>query len=149
MADAEWKPYKEDGIKVIKIMLHGMTDKVVEDLVPLAKSWLSPPELSLNSIDYTSEGYDPTQAAYIITSKTPDNPAPLSFTINASKKSPMINPAFVIKDWGKTNVSLTLNGKLMKKSEDYRIGYHQTFNGYDLIIWLEKQSESTVNMLIE
>jgi hypothetical protein len=149
MADAEWKPYKEDGIKVTKIMLHGMTDKAVENLVPLAKSWLYPPEMSVNTSGFMSEGFDPTQAAYIIANKTPDKPASISFTIKASNESPMINPAFVIKNWGKTGVSIKLNDTPLKKSEDYRIGYHQTFKGYDLIIWLDKQSESTVNIQLE
>ena len=149
MADAEWKPYKEDGIKVTKIMLHGMTDKAVENLVPLAKSWLLPPEMSLNSSGYTSEGYDPAQAAYLISNTEQVNSTPLSITINASEESPIINPAFVIRNWGKTDLVLKMNGTILKESEDYRIGYHQTFNGYDLIIWLEKQSESTINITID
>ena len=149
MADTEWKPYSTDGIKVTKIMLHGMTDKTVESLVPLAKSWISPSELIINSTGYTSEGYDPTQAAYIITANSPDNSTPLSVIINASKKSPVINPAFVIKNWSNTDVVLKLNGTILKKSEDYRIGFDKTFNGYNLIIWLEKQSESTMNIQIE
>jgi hypothetical protein len=149
MADTEWKPYKTDGIKVTKLMLHGMTDKAAEDLVPLAKSWLSPPDLILNSTGYTSEGYDPTQAAYIITANTPDKPAPLSISINASKKSPVINPAFIIKNWSNTDVVVKMNGAVLKKSEDYRFGYDRTFDGYNLIIWLEKQSESTLNIQIE
>jgi hypothetical protein len=149
MADTEWKPYKTDGIKVTKLMLHGMTDKAAEDLVPLAKSWLSPPDLILKSTGYTSEGYDRTQAAYIITADTPDKPVPLSISINASKKSPVINPAFVIKNWSDTDVVLKMNGDTLKKSEDYRIGYDRTFKGYNLIIWLEKQSESTLNIQIE
>jgi len=149
MADTEWKPYEEDGRKVTKIMLHGMTDKAVEDLVPMAKSWLSPPEITLNSSNFASEGYDPTQAAYLISSTEQDNSTPLSFTINASKESPLINPTFVIKNWGKKDVAIKLNGATLKKSEDYRIGYHQTFKGYDLIVWIEKQSESTVNIQLE
>jgi hypothetical protein len=149
MADTEWKPYRADGIKVTKIMLHGMTDKAVEDLVPLAKSWISPPELIINSSGYTSEGYDATQAAYVISADTPDNSTPLSVVINASKKSPIINPAFVIENWSNTDVVLIMNGATLKKSEDYRIGYNKTFNGYNLIIWLEKQSESTLNIQIE
>ena len=149
MADAEWKTYKEDGNKVTKIMLHGMTDKAVDGLVPLAKSWLSPPELSINSTGYKSEGYDPTQAAYLISSTEQDNSTPLSFIINASKESPLINPAFVIKNWGKKDFALTMNGTTLKQSEDYRFGYNQTINGYELIIWLEKQSESTVNIQLK
>jgi hypothetical protein len=149
MADTEWKPYKAEGINVTKIMLHGMTDRAVEDLVPLAKSWVSPPELTINGSGYSIDGYDPTQAAYLIETITPEKPGPLSFTIDASADSPILNPAFVIKNWGKRKVSLTWNEMPLKKSEDYRIGYHQTFKGYDLIIWMEKQSDSAVNIWLE
>lgn len=148
MADTEWKPYEEDGIKVTKIMLHGMTDKAVEDLVPLAKSWNSPPQLDLKSSGYSNKGYDPTQAAYIIKNKSSE-PGSISLTINASIDSPMINPAFVIKNWGQSDFSITMNDTPLKEAEDYRIGYHQTYKGYDLVIWLEKQSESTVNIKLE
>jgi len=130
-------------------MLHGMTDKAVEGLVPLAKSWLSPPELGVNSSGYTSEGYDPTQAAYIITSNEPDKPAPLSLTINASKESPLINPAFVIKNWGVADFVLKMDDLTLEKQKDYRVGYHQTFNGNDLIIWLNQQTNSTTTIEIE
>jgi hypothetical protein len=149
MADTEWKPYSTDGIMVTKIMLHGMSDKAAEDLVPLARFWLSPPELSLNSIGYTSEGYDPTQAAYVITANALDNSTSLSFTLDSSKKSPIINPAFVIKNWANAAVVLKINGTTLKNSEDYRVGFEKTYNGNKLIIWLEKQSESTLNIQIE
>ncbi len=141
MADTEWKPYKEDGIKVTKIMLHGMTDKAVGDLVPLANSWLNAPELNLISSDFISEGYDPTQAAYVIISSDPDKSVPLSFTINASKESPVINPAVVIKNWGKAAIVLKINNQTLTNSDDLRLGYNQTINGYDLILWLKMNSD--------
>jgi hypothetical protein len=148
MADVEWLPYKEEGVKLTKIMLHGMTDKKVEDLVPLAKSWLYAPEMNLNSSGYISEGYDPTQAAYVIKTKMQNKTAPLSFSITASKKSPLINPGFVIKNWGKTKIALKMNGHTLKHSEDFRTGYFQTLEGYNLIIWLKINSEKDLNIEI-
>jgi hypothetical protein len=149
MADTEWKPFKLEGKKVTKIMLHGMTDESVENLVPLGKSWLSSPELILNSSGYISQGYDPSQAAYLINKSSSDNLNPLSLTINASKNSPLVNPAFVIKNWINTDAVVKMNGITLKKSIDYQIGYDKTFNGNNLIIWLEMQSESILNLRIE
>ena len=149
MADTEWKPFKLEGKKVTKIMLHGMTDESVENLVPLGKSWLSSPELILNSSGYINQGYDPSQAAYLINKSSSDNLNPLSLTINASKNSPLVNPAFVIKNWINTDAVVKMNGITLKKSIDYQIGYDKTFNGNNLIIWLEMQSESILNLRIE
>jgi hypothetical protein len=148
-ADVEWLPYKAEGIKLTKIMLHGMTDKRVEDLVPLAKSWLNAPELKLNGNNFSSEGYDPTQAAYILETIKSDKPLSLSFTLTANKEAPLITPAFVIKKWGQANVVIKMNGVILKKSEDYRVGYHQSIDGYNLIIWLKHQSDSPITIQIE
>jgi hypothetical protein len=147
-ADVEWLPYKAEGIKRTKIMLHGMTDKAAEDLVPLAKSWLYAPELNLISSGYISEGYDPTQAAYVITTKKSNKPAPLSFTITAGKECPVINPAFVIKNWGRADIDVKVDDQTLIKSEDYRTGYHQTISGYNLILWLKKESEKHIQLEI-
>jgi len=146
MADMEWKPYISEGIKRTKIMLHGMTDKAVEELVPLAKSWLYAPALELTSSGYTSEGYDPTQAAYVINNNEPGKTAPLSFTIHATEESPLINTAFVIKNRGISDFSLKMNGNLLKKGHMYRAGYYQAPDGYNLVIWLKMKSESELKI---
>jgi hypothetical protein len=149
MADMEWKPYKSEGIIRTKIMLHGMTDKAVEGLVPLAKSWLNAPSLKVNSSGFTSEGYDPTQAAYVLKTNEPGQPAPLSFTINASEESPLNHPAIVIQNFGIKDVELKMNGKVLKKGMDYRAGYHQTQNGYNLVVWMNAQSDSKIKIELE
>ena len=149
MADTEWLPFKLEDKKVTKIMLHGMTDKAVENLVPLGKSWLSPPELTLIGPGYISQGYDPSQAAYLISKSSSDNLNPLSLSINANKNSPLINPAFVITNWSKTDTVVKMNGNTLKKSIDYQIGYDKTFNGNNMIIWLEIESDTIINLRIE
>ena len=110
---------------------------------------MSSPELILNSSGYISQGYDPSQAAYLINKSSSDNLNPLSLTIYASKNSPLVNPAFVIKNWINTDAVVKMDGITLKKSIDYQIGYDKTFNGNNLIIWLEMQSESILNLRIE
>ena len=43
----------------------------------------------------------------------------LKFRLNASEDSPVVNPAFVIKDWGKSDVELKVDGlrNLLKVTE--------------------------------
>jgi hypothetical protein len=149
MADVEWLPYETDGIKMTKIMLTGMTNKPVEELVPLAKSWLNPPVLNLTSGSFSTEGFDPTQAAYILKSNKQSQKENLSFTLNASKESPTINPAFVIENWGDSLIEVDVNGQKINQSTDYRCGYHKTVKGNNLIIWLNFISEKELKINIK
>ena len=100
---AEWKPYIKEENSIIKLMLHGMTGDNVEDLVPLAKSWAHPAKLTVEGNEFLNQGYDPTQMAYVIEQKSGSTQS-LTFNLEADKDSPMVNPAFVIKHWGKNNI---------------------------------------------
>ncbi len=149
MADMEWKPYKAEGIKRTKIMLHGMTDQAAEDLVPLAKSWLYAPELVVDNEGYSNEGYDPTEAAYVLRLDAADQAAPLNFEIQASQDSPLMNPAFVIKNWGSKEVELSINGKAVERGSDFRYGKITRINGTDLVVWIQQESTEPVSISLK
>ena len=60
----------------------------------------------------------------------------------------IINPTFIIKDWGTPGVALKVNDKLLEEGKDMRIGYEQTPTGKDLVLWLRmKATEPTQFML--
>ncbi len=133
---------------VTKLMMHGMIDKPVEALIPLAKSWLYPAELKLAGGAYSSEGYDPTQMAYVLASRNPGRDSELGFKLAASKKSPVINPAFVIKGWGESDAELKVNGKKLKCGEDFHFGHRHTLEGTDLIVWIKTESTEPVQITL-
>ncbi len=137
MATAEWKPYAQGKTWVTKIMLNGMTDKDVADLVPLAKSWLNPARLKLRSDDFNNLGYDPTQMAYVLQCKKPGTS--LKFKLFARKNSPVINPAFVVKNWGDNGVQLEIGGENASEGADFRWGLRHTLESTDLIIWIKTE----------
>jgi len=147
VATAEWKPYEQGETWVTKIMVNGLTDKPVADLVPLAKSWLKAPELKLLTSAYSSEGYDQTQAAYILVSNNPNEASELTFELAASKNSPVVNPAFVIKNWGKMNATLKINGRKVKRSKDFRYGHRYQLESIDLIVWIKYESMKPVKII--
>ncbi len=149
MADMEWKPYKAEGIKRTKIMLHGMTQQSVEDLVPLAKSWLYAPELKLDDPGFTSEGYDPTQAAYVVRRIDSEPAAPVTFEIQASEDSPLINPAIVMKNWGVREVELSINGNVVERGADFRYGIENRMEGTDLVMWINRKSTEPVTVSLK
>jgi hypothetical protein len=127
-------------------MLHGMTNKAVAKLVPLAKSWLQPAELKLGGGAYKSEGYDPTQLAYVLVCKNPGKRSELQFELAASKESPVINPAFVIKGWGDAGASIRINGGETTRGKDFRIGQRITADGTALIVWIRVESTKPITV---
>jgi hypothetical protein len=125
-------------------MLNGMTDKAVAELVPLAKSWLDPAELKLDGSAYKSEGYDPTQLAYVLQCTKPG--APLKFKLAADKDSPVVNPAFVIKNWGDSDVRLKINGDEADKGEDFRSGVQYNLDSTDLVVWVKIETTEPIRV---
>jgi hypothetical protein len=148
-ATVEWKPYAKGEKWRTKIMMHGMTTKPVADLVPLAKSWLSAPELKISGSEYTSAGYDPTQMAYVIQDKNQAKSSNINIEINANSESPMINPALVVKGWGEADADVKMDGKSLKRGNDFRLGLAHTLEGSDLVLWLKKESVKPVKLSIE
>ena len=146
MATATWKHYAMGEKWRTKIMLHGMTDKPAADLVPLANSWLQPPELKISGRNYNNKGYDPTQLAHVLTSNNPGKGSELSFELAASKDSPVINPAFVVKCWGEADVALKIDGKTIKRGKNFRIGYERTDKGTNLIVWIKTESNKPIKI---
>ncbi|HUW20746.1 MAG TPA: hypothetical protein VMW16_15720 [Sedimentisphaerales bacterium] len=144
----EWKQYSQEGISRTWIMLHGMTNKPAAELAPLAKSWLYAPQLKLNSTGYTSEGYDQTQRAYVLTCANRDEPSKLELTLAAGEDSPVINPAFVIKDWGTCDASLKVHGRTIPRGGDFRIGYRRTPESSNLIVWFRNESVKPVIVVL-
>ena len=134
---AEWAPHAEGKNTITKLMLHGMTRKNVQDLVPLARSWTMPAKLVLRGNGFKSLGYDPAQMAYVI-ERGASSDHSLSLEIEASQDSPLVHPAFVIKNWSNEAIRLTLNGKAMKDGEDYRHSVERRLERSDLIIWINK-----------
>jgi hypothetical protein len=129
-----------------KVMLHGMTDKPVTNLVPLAKSWLYAPDLELTSVGYSSGGYDQAEAAYQLINKRSGKPGKLAFCIAGSKERPIINPALVIRNWGECDVALELNGKKIERGQSFRFGHHHALEGSDLIVWIKIESMEPIRV---
>ncbi|MDA0889162.1 MAG: LamG domain-containing protein [Bacteroidetes bacterium] len=128
------------GNPVGDVALYGMTDKDPQTIVSLARSWNYPAELKLSGSGFESAGYDYSQRAYILRMKS--NPANLKFTLAGNEGSPLVNPAFVIKNWKSSNVRLILDGKSINRGKDFRYAVEYDVDGTpSLIVWIKYQSE--------
>ena len=140
--------YRRTENTLEQIYLQGMTDAEdpAEELVPLATSWLLAPKLRMEGLkpSYTVDTYDPAQKAYVLQCKT-KGPSEMEFELEAMEDfdgvaRPIINPAIVMKDWGKGGVEVKIDGKPVERGKDFRVGYEETDTGNDLILWLRMTS---------
>jgi len=144
-----WKPYERTADMEVKLALLGLTEKKVEELVPLAKSWLRAPALELKGSGYTSKGYDQAERAYLITCENSNEPAPLQFALAASEEHPVVNPAFVISGWGDAGAALKIGGETVKRGASFRFGHRTEPTRTDLIVWLKLESAKPVEIALE
>lgn len=112
-----WDAYAQTNDSMTKIMLDGLTTKPAAELVPLAKSWLAPPKLTLTGATFRTDGYDPTQRAYIVTRQAGSAAAALEATLAASEESPLVNPAIVVQNWGAEGARIRIDGKPVRAAQ--------------------------------
>ncbi len=141
-----WKDYSKDKHTETKVLLNGLTNGSIAGLIPLAKSWLSPPKMEVEGQEFQSEGYDPTQRAYVVTSKSNSEAAPLRLTFQASEVSPLYDPAIVVKNWGDGQAQLKINGQSVAWGRGYRVGHVRRLQGTDIVIWIQKQSTDPLHV---
>ena len=129
--------------------LYGMTGQPPKELALLARSWNFPAALILGGSAFESLGYDKNQRAYVLTRKPAGAPATLEFALAGNSQSPVLNPAFVVKNWGDANVKLTLRGNEIPRGRDFRYGHRQTLDGTDLIVWIKTDIQAPLNLRLE
>jgi hypothetical protein len=139
-----WGPYETTDASMTKIMLNGLTDKTVEELVPLTRSWANPPELKVVGSGFENEGYDATDLAFHLTCK--NGAKPLTMKIAAGKESPVVDPAFVVNNWGYGGADLQVNGKAIGHGKDFRVGHRERLDGTDLIVWFRFETTEPVTI---
>jgi len=128
-----------------RFILYGFTDQPVESLVTLAKSWNHPPAIA-NTAGCESKGYDPSQRAYVLAATG----RAISFTLQGSTDTPVLNPCFVIKRWDSGAAArVAIDGKPVQPGRTLRQGIFRDTDGRpNLAIWLELESASAIPVTI-
>ncbi len=72
----------------------------------------------------------------------------VEFIIAASKESPVVNPAFVIQDWGNKDLSLKINGREISRGKDFRYGCVEKLESSDLVVWIRYESMKPVEITL-
>jgi hypothetical protein len=145
----QWKDYELTERTRTRIMLNGLTEKRGKDVAELAKSWLQAPALELACDGYRNMGYDQAEMAYVLRCDRTDQPMPLQLQLTAGDDNPLVNPAFLIKQWGRAEARVVLDGEPLKRGNDCRIGHVSTLQGVNLVIWLRMETTRPVRLTIQ
>jgi hypothetical protein len=143
-----WQAYQQSQHTMTKLLYQGLTPKAPIDIIPRAKSWLSPAKIHITGQGFRSEGFDPPQRAYLVIHEYGSQHSGFSAVINGTDDSPIVNPALVVKNWGDVMPKMQVDGKLVTWDSDFRFGLVRTIEGTDLVIWMNLQSRSTTRIKI-
>lgn len=148
LAWASPRPHKGENNSYWWTWMYGATQEPIGSLTALARSWVRPPELAIQS--GAAKGiFDSTQRSYVISGSDNEEVKALRMRLEASAESPVVNPAFVIENWGDYSANLKVNDQTVAPGKAFRTGLIRRINQYDLVVWLEMQSESSVEFILE
>ena len=126
----------------------GLSDKPIEYLVAVARSWLNAAQIEVAGQRFASDGYSRDQRAYILHKNGADSPSALDFELQANEISPLVNPAFVIKNWGRHMCRVSINGSPATPGEDFRAGLRHRLEGTDLVVWVDLEATRPLKLSI-
>jgi len=126
--------------------LYGMTDKPIEELITIARSWSEAPAITLQGEGFTSHGYDRSERAYRIVRTHSIEGSTLRCKLAASPESPVCNIPLVVENWGGVGATLKLNSRTIPQGKDFRVGHRYHLENADLVVWVRLQSTEPVSL---
>ncbi len=148
LSDISWEDYEKTKYTETKLLMTGLTSLQPQQLLPLAKSWLSPPTIKASGTGVVNANYDSSQRAFVIHLPAGAKPSPFLLTIEASPDQPLVDPAFLIENWS-GSMNVYLNGHLQKQSASLRIGESQSINREDAVLWLKLNTTQRTQIRIQ
>ncbi|UII79860.1 LamG domain-containing protein [Flagellimonas sp. CMM7] len=125
----------------------GLSGEPIQNLTGFAKFWLKTPELKVTAGNYTHQGFNRNDRAYHLIKNSDANES-LTLDIQASEKSPLVNPTFIIKNWGGKVPVLEIDGLQQSPSKKYKYSIRKSLESKDLIIWLETDVVKPVTLTL-
>lgn len=145
-----WDPYEKTRDSMTKLLLCGLVRRHLaeENVLPLAKSWISPPEVRVTEPREGTIQYDPSQRAFVVNRSNVKMAAPITLHVDASMDHPMVNPAFVIAGWNSmADVRVVAGGNPIQVP--VRFGVERHLDGDDAVIFLEMTANQPVDIKVE
>jgi len=127
--------------------LYGMTDRPLDHLLFIAKSWNSPPPMAVPPGPFTVGGFDMSQRAYVL-NRSGAGDGPLRCSLAASSDRPAFHPVLVVTGWGDADAVVEINDRGAERGEQYRTGLCRRLDRTDLVIWLATEGTETVGLTV-
>jgi hypothetical protein len=153
-----WDHWQVSSTSVTEIWLNGFTSSAspAAELAALAKSWQQAPAMTVDTANGAAGlGYDAGERAYLIDFSGVTQPEIANISIAASAASPIVNPAFLIKDWGGSDAMLAIDGVGVPRGADFRFGHYTTLDidgvgtwSDVLVVWANFSATSTTQFTI-
>jgi hypothetical protein len=154
-----WWHFRRTEMILEQVYLSGMTaeEDPTDYLVDLANSWIRFPRLFQKGkeLTYIPSYYDPAQKAYILP-KEGKGAEKVSFSLGfpgsfGDDNHPavhIVNPVFIVEDWGNSPVKLKMNGRTLVRGKDFEAGYEKDGDRTRLVLWLDLQSDEEANFTL-
>ena len=110
--------------------------------MPLAKSWLNPPELQLDEGDVK---YEPAERAYLV-DKLDNNT--LRGKLLANPDQPASGPAIVFNQTQLENPEVKINQRTLVPGKDFQHGIVKDLDNWKTIIWINDFFDKTIDLVI-
>jgi len=140
--------HKGEGKTYWWAWIYGATKDDAETLVHLGRSWLLPPKLIVKS-GAEEALYDLSQRCYVISGLEKGMEKELQVVLKANPDSPIINPAFIMENWGSRDAEILVNGKPIPRGKSFRYGHIRRINRYDLVIWLQLAADRNTEITVQ
>lgn len=108
-----------------EVWLNGWTKagESTDEVTATANSWWNAPKMSLAEQNGAElHGYDGGERAFLLAASASQG---AFLNIEASAKSPVVNPMFLINNWGKGKPRLKIDGREIEEGEDFRFGHYE------------------------
>ncbi|MEM8565734.1 MAG: LamG domain-containing protein [Bacteroidota bacterium] len=126
--------------------LYGLTNEGNSKVLQIARSWETPAKVTVSD-NVENLGYDHSQRAFLF-NRIEDSDI-TSITLEANNESPILNPAFIIKNHIINDITVVVNGDPLE-ADLVRYGVEYDIHGVPMsIIWLDLESEQTMNIKIK
>jgi hypothetical protein len=145
----EWKNTETTPVSRTRVMLHGLTERSPAALAALGRSWLRAPALTFTDPPGAVGRYDVTERAYVVDNDRAAAGEVVRFEIAASDTQPLVNPAFILRQWTAAGISLTMDGKPAVRGRDFQSGISRHLAGNDLIVWLKLETNRPVRIELQ
>jgi hypothetical protein len=143
-----WETFARAPGSMTKLLLCGLTSRDGANLLPLAKSWLSPPDAILAQDASGPLDYDPAQRAFLVKGSRSQPQGPLTIRISSTAERPLVNPVFIVDHWS-TPVSVRVDLDRKEPVIPVRQGIEHHLDGDSMVVYLELTATSPVVITIE